>query len=219
MKIELKNVALQYPGKPPLFRGVNLIFDSSDFLLIQGPSGSGKSSFLRLLNHLQTPSEGEILIDGRSAKQHNVLSLRRRIGYVQQTPVMIPGTVKDNLTLPFRYKIARAQVRPDDQELRENLNAYLLQDVGLEDSAETLSVGQKQRVALIRTLISKPDLLLCDEPTSSLDEQSRQVVETELDRSDLAIGVVLVTHLDFQPQKVSPRKYILDSNGLLELTP
>lgn len=219
MKIELKNVALQYAGKPPLFQGVNLIFHSSDFLLIRGPSGSGKSSFLRLLNHLQNPSEGEIWIDDRPAKQHNILSLRRRIGYVQQTPVMISGTVKDNLMLPFRYKIARAQVRPNDDELRQKLDAYLLADVQLEDSAEKLSVGQKQRVALIRTLISKPDLLLCDEPTSALDEQSRQIVETEITRPKLAIGVVLVTHLDFQPQRVSLRKFILDSNGLQEVTP
>ena len=219
MKIELKNLALQYPGKPPLFQGVNLTFDSSDFLLIQGPSGSGKSSFLRLLNRLQNPSEGEIWIDDRPAKQHNILSLRRRIGYVQQTPVMIPGTVKDNLTLPFRYKIARQQARPDDNELRQKLNAYLLQDVQLEDSAENLSVGQKQRIALIRTLLSKPDLLLCDEPTSALDEQSRHIVEAELERPERALGVVLVTHLDFQAQKVSPRKFILDSNGLQELTP
>ncbi|MCZ6875905.1 MAG: ATP-binding cassette domain-containing protein [bacterium] len=98
------------------------------------------------------------------------------------------------------------------------MNTYLLQDVQLEDSAEKLSVGQKQRIALSRTLLSKPDLLLCDEPTSALDEQSRQIVETELEHPELAIGVVLVTHLDFQPQKVSLRKFILDSNGLQELT-
>ncbi|MCZ6635538.1 MAG: ABC transporter ATP-binding protein [bacterium] len=218
MKLELKNLTLQYNGKPPLFEGLHLTLESGDFALIQGPSGSGKSSFLRLLNRLQEPAVGEILIDGKPITQHDVTHLRRRIGYVQQTPIMVVGTVRDNLTFPFQFKIARGQKIPTDEDLQQKLNAYLLSDIHLDDPADELSVGQKQRIALIRSLLVQPELLLCDEPTSALDDQSREIVETELERAnqDTGAGVILVTHLDFQPQTVHPRKFALDKTGLQE---
>ena len=220
MKLELKNLTLQYTGKPPLFENLHLTLESGDFALVQGPSGSGKSSFLRLLNRLQEPTVGEIQIDGKPITQHDVIHFRRRIGYVQQTPIMVVGTVRDNLTLPFQFKIAHGQKIPADEDLQQKLNAYLLSDIGLDDPADELSVGQKQRIALIRSLFVQPELLLCDEPTSALDDQSREIVEAELERAnqDMGAGVILVTHLDVQPQKVNPRKFILDSNSLQEVT-
>ena len=94
MRLEIKNLSLRYGTKKPLFEGVNLSVDSGDYVLIHGPSGSGKSSFLRLPSRLQEPASGEILLDGRSVRRHNVTELRRTVGYVQQTPEMAGGAVR-----------------------------------------------------------------------------------------------------------------------------
>jgi putative ABC transport system ATP-binding protein len=214
MRLDINNVSLQYGKKKPLFQRVNLTVDSGDFVLIHGPSGSGKSSFLRLPNRLQEPSSGDILLDGIPVTRHNVTELRRKIGYVQQTPAMAGGAVRNNLTLSFTFRAARDRQWPDEDRLRILLDDFLLQDVDLDDDAETLSVGQKQRIALIRTLLSEPRLLLCDEPTSALDPESKSVVETWLERLALeqSIGIVLVTHLDFTPDRVRPRRYRLEGD-------
>ena len=214
MRLEIKNLSLRYGTKPPLFERVNLTVDSGDFILIHGPSGSGKSSLLRLPSRLQEPASGEILLDGLSVRRHNVTELRRTVGYVQQTPEMAVGAVRSNLTLSFTFRAAREKRLPDENRLRTLLDDFLLQDVDLDDDAETLSVGQKQRIALIRTLLSEPRFLLCDEPTSALDPESKSVVETWLERLALEqnIGIVQVTHLDFRPDRVGARRYRLDGD-------
>ncbi len=216
MKLELQKLSLQYDGKSTLFKDIDLTVESGDFVVIRGPSGSGKSSLLRLLNRLQEPTSGTILVDGSSIADLEVTRLRRRIGYVQQTPVIIDGTVRDNLQLPFTFKIASNIVAPDDDTLRCKLDAYLLQDVVLDEIASNLSVGQKQRLALIRVLLVSPEILLCDEPTSALDVQSRDVVERELERVNMEHGtsIVLVTHVEFQPKQVRPKIRIMTPSGL-----
>lgn len=218
MTIELKNLSLAYDSKAPLFRDLNLTLNSNDFVLIQGPSGSGKSSLLRLLNRLQEPSSGAILIDDRLIDQYEVTTLRQRIGYVQQVPVMVEGDVRKNLQLSFQFKASQDVLSPQDEDLRTRLDEFLLEEVGLDDDAQLLSVGQKQRLALIRTLLTQPEVILCDEPTSALDHQSKTVVESWLERLNLAhnTGIIMVTHLDFTPTEVRPRKFVLEPGGLVE---
>lgn len=216
MKLELQNLSLQYSGKPPLFQDVSLIVNPGEFIVIHGPSGIGKSSLLRLLNRLQEPTLGTILIDDKPITEHDVTHLRRRIGYVQQTPVTIEGTVRDNLLMPFTVKAASKSSSPNDDDLREKLDAYLLSDVQLDDNAIQLSVGQKQRIALIRILLISPNLLICDEPTSALDPESRTVVERELERinRETQTSVILITHVDFTPENLTPITYTLTHTGL-----
>ncbi|MDP6041528.1 MAG: ATP-binding cassette domain-containing protein, partial [Candidatus Latescibacteria bacterium] len=178
--------------------------------------GIGKSSLLRLLNRLQEPTSGTILIDDKPVDEHDVTHLRRRIGYVQQTPIAIEGTVRDNLCLPYTFKAASRESSPDDHVLREKLDAYLLTDVQLDDNATELSVGQKQRIALIRILLVAPNLLICDEPTSALDPESKAVVERELERinRETQTSVILITHFAFKPENMTPLTYTLTPEGL-----
>lgn len=216
MKLHIQDLSLQYPNKPPLFQNVNLTMDSGDFVIIKGPSGGGKSSFLRLINRLHEPTHGTILVDDTPIADHNITDLRQRMGYIQQTPVVLDDTVRNNLLLPFTFKTAQNRTPPSDQILKEKLNNYLLTDIELNDTATTLSVGQKQRLALIRTLLTNPDILLCDEPISALDTESRTLVEQELEHihQTAQIGVILVTHIDLSFSSITPKKYTLTSNGL-----
>jgi putative ABC transport system ATP-binding protein len=218
MQIELKNIHLHFADKPPLMQGLNFVLQEGDFALVHGTSGCGKSSLLRLLNRLQEPSAGTIHLDGRPADSYEVTELRRQLGFVQQTPVMVDGTVRDNLLYPFRFKTRRGQSAPNDERLRSLLDEFLLEEVALQDDATSLSVGQKQRIALIRTLIVEPQVLLCDEPTSALDPRSKEIVEDALERAngERGIGVVLVTHLDFVPKKIDVKRYEMRDGRLNE---
>jgi putative ABC transport system ATP-binding protein len=106
--------------------------------------------------------------------------------------------VRDNLCWPFTFRANRKHAHPADDLLRHRLDALLLQDVSLDDEAGTLSVGQRQRLALLRALLLEPDILLCDEPTASLDDVARDVIESQLeDRCAAGFGVVVVTHQGF----------------------
>ena len=120
--------------------------------------------------------------------------------------------------LPFVFRSAQGETTPNDGELEGWLRDFLLNGVTLGENANELSVGQKQRVALIRTFLTEPTVILCDEPTSALDPESKGIVESWLERinKEQGVGVVLVTHVDFQPERVDPRRYVLSRDGLRE---
>ena len=220
MKIALENLSLRFGDGDYLLREVSLVLEPGDFVIVNGPSGSGKSSFLRLLNRLQDPSSGNLLVDDRPASDVDVTRLRRRVGFVQQTPVMLAGNVRDNLLLPFTYRVAGGTPPPTDDFLRQQLDAFLL-DIALDDDTQPLSVGERQRLSLIRCLLAGPDVLLCDEPTSALDPESRVVVEERLVDFCANDGntVVLVTHLDIALAGIEPRRLKLGDAQLVEATP
>lgn len=216
MNLSLTNITLAFDDKT-LFTDVSLTISQGDFLIIRGTSGSGKTSFLRLLNRLNEPSSGTISSDGTPLSSTEVTNYRRRVGYVQQTPILISGTVHENLMLSFRYKSAGRDA-PNRSQLEADLADFNLNDVKLDDLADNLSVGQKQRVALIRTLLTRPEVILGDEPTSALDPESRTIVEDRLRKvnREQNTTVILVTHLEFDPGDVSARKFMLDGGQLKE---
>lgn len=157
---------------------------------IAGPSGSGKSSLLRLLNRLADPEAGRITYRGRPIEEPDVLSLRRQVMLVPQLPALIPGTVADNLAYA-----ARLAEHPG-VDVAESLRAAGLDQSYADRDAARLSVGEQQRAMLARALAVEPAVLLLDEPTSALDAAATAIVEEALlglrRRRDLSL--VLVTH-------------------------
>ena len=168
----------------PIVEGFAAVIPRVGLTAMVGSSGAGKTTLLRLLNRLDDPDAGQVLLDGKDVRDYDVLQLRRRVQYVGQVPVTFPGTVAENLAIAAPSADA----------------AILLERVGLATAlatrrADALSVGEAQRLSLARALACEPEALLLDEPTSALDTASKGGIE-QLIRSlaDGGLTVVLVTH-------------------------
>jgi len=202
--IAFSKVTFSYPNGKVLFQDLSLELTSGNFYLVRGPSGSGKSTFLRLINRLEEPSSGHLLFEGRPLTAYSPPLLRREILYIQQSPTSVDTTVRENLRLAFSFKNNRDLTPPDEDTLRSRLDDFLLNDVGLDAHASTLSVGQLQRLCLIRGLLLNPKVLLLDEPASALDEESARIVEETAERlcAESGLTVLMVSHRTFEPRWV-----------------
>ncbi len=173
---------------------------------LSGPSGAGKTLALRAIAGLIDPDAGRLTLGGEQPGQIGWPEWRRRVGYVAQRPVMLAGSVADNLTRAFSY---RAGKNAFDRELAKSL----LERVGLSDrleqTARSLSVGEQQRVALVRSLLVAPDILLLDEPTSALDPDATLTVERLLCECSARAGLLLVTHDAAQSERLCDRRVLL----------
>ncbi|HUX08104.1 MAG TPA: ATP-binding cassette domain-containing protein [Acidobacteriota bacterium] len=198
MLIELDGVSLRLGAgrgnAVEILRDISFGVDRGDRFVLIGPSGAGKSSLLRLINKLQDPSGGRILLAGEDIQSLDVISLRRRCAMVFQQPVPLPGTVEENL-------LTGPSLRGGDLEAARDRIPELLRRVHLDPSlrerrAEDLSVGQQHRVALARTLMNEPEVLLLDEPTAALDPGTSTAIldlVTELNQ-ELGLTLIMVTH-------------------------
>ncbi len=155
--------------------------------VVAGPSGSGKSTLLRCCNRLELPTAGRVLLWGEDVAEQDPLQLRRRVGMVFQRPTPFPGSVRDNL------RVAEPNLGDDDA-------VRALEAVGLDASflaraATDLSGGEAQRICLARTLVTRPEVVLMDEVTSSVDPAARLGLETLARHlAETAVRVVWVTH-------------------------
>lgn len=184
------------PGR--LRRVVNatsLSVASGEVLAVVGPSGSGKSSLLRLFNRLLEPESGDVLFAGESIRKLEPPDLRARLPLVSQKPFLFSGSVKDNLSSSSRL---RNTLPPDftDAEAQEILDLCQVDKAWLDRDARKLSIGQQQRVCLARALFGPCQALLLDEPTSALDrptaDQMAKTFRQLAEQKNLAI--VIVTH-------------------------
>ncbi|MBW1892202.1 MAG: ATP-binding cassette domain-containing protein [Deltaproteobacteria bacterium] len=204
--IEFENVTFSYPDGQTLFKDLSLKFAQGTFSLVKGHSGTGKSSMLKLMNRLEEPQTGEIRFKGKPLQSYAPQVLRTSILYIQQIPIVINGSVKDNLLLPFDFKSNRDSEKPDDNQLVEFMDEFRLKNINLDHNATALSVGQLQRICLIRGLLLSPEVILLDEPTSALDEESCRIVESSVERLFHESGrtVIMVSHKKFEPEKITP---------------
>jgi putative ABC transport system ATP-binding protein len=189
---------------------------TGEVLAIVGPSGSGKSSLLRLLNRLDEPTVGTVYVEATDYRQIAPRELRRKLGMVNQRPFLFPGTVEENLQFGPLQRGER--LSPDSVE-------ELLALVGLKGYASrnvaNLSGGEAQRVSVARTLANSPLVLLLDEPTSALDEASKLEVESSIQRivRDQGLTCVLVTHDTAQAARLAERALLLEAGRIVRHGP
>lgn len=201
-------------GGKTLFSGVSFRLDPGETMAVCGPSGSGKTSLLRAISGLDDPEAGEVHLVGLTPEQHGWPVFRRRVLHVDQRPVLTGGTVEGNLRLPWSYRTSDNRPFPMD-EAALLLEAFGISSERLVQKAETLSVGQKQRVCLARAFLLKPDVLLLDEPTSSLDPEAVASVEEALGRETKRRGLaaIIVTHDSAQAERLCSRVLDLTEYG------
>lgn len=190
----------------------NLSFDvqPNEILTINGPSGSGKSTVLKYLAQLQSPAlttSGDYLFKGENAEDIDPIELRQNVSYYFQSPTLFGETVRDNLQ--FSYDIRDMDF---DEELAKDLLSHVqLPKSYLDKDITTLSGGEKQRVALIRNVQFRPDILLLDEITSALDSDTRKIIWEWLNqyRKENNVTVIIVSHIK-KEQQLADRFITLD---------
>lgn len=205
-------------GDLEVLKGINQQVRKGEKIVLIGPSGSGKSTFLRCLNLLETPTEGEILIEGESitAPKTNVNKLREKMGMVFQHFNLFPHlSVIENITL------APIKVKKKNSSEANKKAIELLNIVGLSDKADSypgqLSGGQKQRIAIARALAMEPDIMLFDEPTSALDpEMVGEVLEVMKNLANAGMTMVVVTHEMGFAREVASRVLFMDDGMVVE---
>ena len=193
--IEMRNVAYRFPGGPALLNDLNLLVRHGETLMLLGRSGSGKTTTLKLINDLLSPTEGDVLVEGRATRDWDRIRLRRGIGYCIQEAGLFPHfTVERNIGLvPTIENWEPGRIRKRVTEL--------LQLVGLDTALASrypkeLSGGQRQRVGVARALAADPPILLMDEPFGALDAITRAQLQKEFLalQQRLQKTVVFVTH-------------------------
>ncbi len=220
--IEIRGLKKVYPvpgGQVVALDGISLSIQKGEIYGIIGMSGAGKSTLIRCMNKLDTPNEGQILIDGQdiltmTGKQ--LMATRRKVSMIfQQFNLLMQKTVARNVRYPL--EIAGVPEKEADERVRE-----LLRLVELESKADAypiqLSGGQRQRVAIARALASNPEVLLCDEATSALDPMTTQSILALLQdiNKRLGITVVLITHEMAVIRQICSRVAILDGGSIAE---
>lgn len=212
-QIEFQGVSFCSDGKQVL-DDVSIAVGQGEFLSIVGPSGSGKSTFLRLCCHLISPSAGRILLNGEDVMALEPTELRKKVAYCFQTPVLFGTTVEDNLRFPCRLR--RQEL--DRERALALLARFRLGDDCLAHRVQTLSGGEKQRVALVRTLLFTPEVLLLDEATAALDAENAQIVEQAVDALNReGVTVLWVTHDDAQSRRYAARRLTIENGRVRSL--
>lgn len=214
--LELRGLAVS-AGGIMLLSGIDLTLSKGEMIAVCGPSGCGKTSLLRAVAGLDDPAAGTVLLDGSSPFATGWPRFRRRVVLVDQRPVLIPGTVRDNLMLPFRYSISGGLGFPAGEAL-SLLETFGVSGDRFSQEARTLSQGQQQRVCLVRSFLLKPDVLLLDEPTSALDPGAVSSVEKTLadETRRRGLSALVVTHDREQAGRLCDRVLDLSAYGAVE---
>lgn len=167
-------------------------------LSIQGPSGTGKTTLLRILARLNEPISGEVFLKERSWQAIDPIAWRRKVHYFAQKPVVFDGTVKENILKPFELSAVKEEALPNMSLVDQLMERMLLPKTFLERDARQLSGGETARVALIRALLIQPQVIMLDEPLASLDSKTAEAVSLTL--ADWCLskedrGIIMVSHV------------------------
>ncbi|PRZ16470.1 D-methionine transport system ATP-binding protein [Laceyella sediminis] len=222
--IQIKEVVKTYPARDggsvvTALDGVTLTINRGDIFGIVGYSGAGKSTLLRLINGLEMPTKGEVIVDGKEIsrlKERELRQARQKIGMIfQHFHLLWSRTVRENVAFPLEVAgLPKEQIRKRVDQLLER--------VGLAERADAypsqLSGGQKQRVGIARALANEPDILLCDEATSALDpETTASILQLlkEIHR-EMGITLVLITHEMSVVRQICNKMAVMENGRVVE---
>lgn len=213
--ISIQHLRKEYPEATPL-KDVCTEIRKGDVISIIGPSGTGKSTLLRCMNLLETPTSGTVSLDGECITQKNAHLMRRKMGMVFQSFNLFPHlTVIENIMKAPVELLGKTRQEAYDRGIE------LLRSVGLADQAtrfpDELSGGQRQRVAIARTLAMEPEIILFDEPTSALDPTMvGEVLAVIRSLAKQGLTMLIVTHEMKFARDVSNRVFYMDQGGIYE---
>lgn len=211
--LEFCNVSFKSNGES-IINDFSLSLENGAFVSVVGPSGSGKSTFLKLCNNLHSPSSGKILFNGKDVLEYNPMELRKSICYCFQSPYLFGKTVMDNLTFP--YKIRNTSVNIN--RIKELFSLFSMSEEFFYKDITTLSGGEKQRIALIRSLVFKPQVLLLDEVTSALDIHNTEIVENVINKlNHEGTTIIWITHNPEQSRKYANQLITIENGELKSL--
>jgi polar amino acid transport system ATP-binding protein len=208
-------------GRVEAVKGASLSVKRGEVIVIIGPSGSGKSTLLRCINHLETPTSGEIWVDGThlTHRQADINRVRAEVGMVFQLFNLFP-----HLTVLQNIMLAQQVVRKRPRDLAERVAKQQLERVGIPEQADKypsqLSGGQQQRVAIARALAMNPKIMLFDEPTSALDpEMIKEVLDVMLELAREGMTMLVVTHEMGFARAAADRVIFMDYGRIIEEGP
>lgn len=216
--IEFKNVSKLYPDGTQAVKDLSLTIEKGELVVFIGTSGSGKTTSMRMINRMEEPTSGQILINGEDIREKDPVQLRRKIGYVIQSTGLMPHmTVYENITMvPRLLKWDEKRIRAKAEELMEQVD--MEPELYFNRYPSELSGGQQQRIGVIRALAADQDIILMDEPFAALDPITREALqEVVIDlQRNMGRTVVFVTHDMDEALKIADKIAILSEGELLQ---
>lgn len=213
--IQFKNISKTYDTKK-VIENLSLSIDEGEFVTIIGSSGCGKTTALKMVNGLISPTDGDIYINGENIKEKNLIELRRNIGYAIQGSVLFP-----HMTVEKNISYVPNLLNKKDKQKTKSAVAKWMKIVGLDEDLmqrypSELSGGQQQRVGIARALAASPSILLMDEPFGAVDEITRESLQTELKRihEQTGITILFVTHDIAEALKLGTKVLVMDQGDI-----
>lgn len=217
--IEFRDVWVDSPAGRPILQSVSLAIGAGESIAFIGRSGAGKTTSLRLINSLATPSRGEVRIDGMAMAATDVVALRRRTGYIIQGSGLFPHrSVFDNIAvIPRLLQWPEERIRAAAAPLMTTLGLPL--DRFADRRPRSLSGGEQQRVGIARALVAGPSILLCDEPFGALDPIVRKELQDEFLQFRTGVTLVFVTHDLREALRMAGRVVLFDEGQIVADAP
>ena len=198
-RIELRNVTFAYPSRvdTAVLSNVSFNINKGEVVAVVGPSGSGKSSIINLLQQFYEPNEGTVLVDGIPVSDYQQDYWHREVSAVQQEPVLFARTISENITFGLQHEPTQNEIEHSCK--MANIHSFVSSlpqgyATPCGERAVKLSGGQKQRLAIARALVRNPTILLLDEATSALDSESERLIKDSISRNVEGRTVVIVAH-------------------------
>ncbi|WP_404811471.1 ABC transporter ATP-binding protein [Companilactobacillus hulinensis] len=199
---ELNNLSYQV-GDKEILKDITLNIERGKYITVVGPSGSGKSTLMRILASMISATSGKVLFEGKKISSYEPTEYRRRVSYAFQQPTLFGKTVKDNLEFPYTVRGKEF----DRNQVVEFLNYVNLDESYIDKNVNDVSGGEKQRIALLRNLIFKPEVLITDEVTTGLDAENKEIVHNILNKfnRDDGLTILRVTHDDSEIEQATDK--------------